>query len=198
MKLDPSHFSHLSNTEFRVLTAIELGMRNHEYIPLKLIIATANLRSCGMTNVLAALMKAKLIAHSGEAYDGYKLTFLGLDYLALRALFKRGVIKAVGRRIGVGKEADVHVCADAEGKLIVIKLHRLGRVSFRAVKDKRDYMGKRKHASWMYLSQLAAKKEYCYLKALWEEEFPVPQPLDINRHVIAMKFVEGIPLCQVG
>lgn len=66
------------------------------------------------------------------------------------------------------------------------------------MKHKRDYMGKRKHASWMYLSQLAAKKEYSYLKALWEENFPVPQPLDINRHVIAMKFVDGIPLSQVG
>ncbi|KAK1933049.1 RIO1 family protein [Babesia divergens] len=197
MKLDPSHFSHLGSTEFRVLTAIELGMRNHEYIPLKLIIATANLRSCGMTNILASLMKAKLIAHSGEAYDGYKLTFLGLDYLALRALLKRGVISSVGRRIGVGKEADVHLCTDAEGNLLVLKLHRLGRVSFRTVKHKRDYMGKRKHASWMYLSQLAAKKEYSYLKALWEENFPVPQPLDINRHVIAMKFVDGIPLSQV-
>lgn len=129
MKLDPSHFSHLGSTEFRVLTAIELGMRNHEYIPLNLIIATANLRSCGMTNILASLMKAKLIAHSGEAYDGYKLTFLGLDYLALRALLKRGVISSVGRRIGVGKEADVHLCTDAEGNLLVLKLHRLGMFS---------------------------------------------------------------------
>ncbi|GBE58584.1 RIO1 family domain-containing protein [Babesia ovata] len=197
MKLDPSHFSHLSNTEFRVLTAIELGMRNHEYIPLKLITATANLRSCGMSNVLATLAKAKLIVHCNESYDGYKLTFLGLDYLALRALLKRGVISAVGRRIGVGKEADVHLCTDAEGNLLVLKLHRLGRVSFRAVKHKRDYMGKRKHASWMYMSQLAAKKEYSYLSALWEEKFPVPQPLDINRHVIAMKFVDGVPLSQV-
>ncbi|CDR97406.1 RIO1 family protein, putative [Babesia bigemina] len=197
MKLDPSHFSHLGNTEFRVLTAIELGMRNHEYIPLKLITATANLRSCGMSNVLASLAKAKLIVHCNESYDGYKLTFLGLDYLALRALLKRGVISAVGRRIGVGKEADVHLCTDAEGNLLVLKLHRLGRVSFRAVKHKRDYMGKRRHASWMYMSQLAAKKEYSYLSALWEENFPVPQPLDINRHVIAMKFVDGVPLSQV-
>ncbi|GFE53527.1 RIO1 family protein [Babesia ovis] len=197
MKLDPSHFSHMSNTEFRVLTAIELGMRNHEFIPVKLITATANLRSCGMSNVLSTLMKAKLIVHSGESYDGYKLTFLGLDYLALRTLHKRGIIAGVGRRIGVGKEADVHLCTDTDGNLLVLKLHRLGRVSFRAVKHKRDYMGKRKHASWMYLSQLAAKKEYSYLSALWDENFPVPQPLDINRHVIAMKYVDGIPLCQV-
>lgn len=61
----------------------------------------------------------------------------------------------------------------------------------------RDYFGRRKHASWMYLSQIAAKKEFSYLSNLYEESFPVPEPIDINRHVIAMRFVEGTPLSQV-
>ncbi|XP_953478.1 uncharacterized protein TA11250 [Theileria annulata] len=197
MKLDPSHFCYLTNTEFRVLTAIEIGMRNHQYIPLSLITTTANLRSVGMSKVISSLLKAKLIVHCGKVYDGYKLTFLGLDYLALRALSKRGVIASVGRRIGVGKEADVHLCKDTSDNLVVLKFHRLGRISFRSVKNNRDYMGNRKHASWMYLSQLAAKKEYSYLSNLYEESFPVPEPIDFNRHVIAMRFIDGIPLSQV-
>lgn len=41
---------------------------------------------------------------------------------------------------------------------------RLGRVSFRAIKEKRDYMGKRKSASWMYMSRLAAQKEWAFMK----------------------------------
>jgi len=40
----------------------------------------------------------------------------------------------------------------------------LGRVSFRAIKEKRDYLGKRKSASWMYMSRLAAQKEWAFLK----------------------------------
>lgn len=40
---------------------------------------------------------------------------------------------------------------------------RLGRISFRAIKEKRDYMGKRKSASWMYMSRLAAHKEWAFL-----------------------------------
>jgi RIO-like serine/threonine protein kinase len=36
---------------------------------------------------------------------GYKLTYLGLDYLAIRVFVNRGVISGVGRRIGVGKES---------------------------------------------------------------------------------------------
>ena len=41
---------------------------------------------------------------------------------------------------------------------------RLGRVSFRAIKEKRDYLGKRKSASWMYMSRLAAQKEWAFMK----------------------------------
>ena len=37
--------------------------------------------------------------------DGYKLTYLGYDFLALRALSSREVIIGVGRQIGVGKES---------------------------------------------------------------------------------------------
>lgn len=40
----------------------------------------------------------------------------------------------------------------------------LGRISFRAIKEKRDYMGKRKSASWMYMSRLAAQKEWAFMK----------------------------------
>lgn len=35
--------------------------------------------------------------------NGYKLTYLGYDYLALHVFMKRGVIKDVIGKIGVGK-----------------------------------------------------------------------------------------------
>jgi RIO kinase 2 len=40
-----------------------------------------------------------------------------------------------------------------EGEVFALKLHRLGRTSFRAVKSKRDYLGRRSHFSWLYLSR---------------------------------------------
>ena len=43
-------------------------------------------------------------------------------------------------------------------------IYRLGRVSFRAIKSKRDYLGKRKSASWMYMSRLSAQKEYAFMQ----------------------------------
>jgi RIO-like serine/threonine protein kinase len=38
-----------------------------------------------------------------RADNGYKLTYMGLDYLAMRVFVNRGTIAGVGRRIGVGK-----------------------------------------------------------------------------------------------
>ncbi len=44
---------------------------------------------------------------------------------------------------------------------------RLGRTSFRAVKNTRDYLLHRKNASWLYLSRLAATKEFAFMKVLF-------------------------------
>lgn len=51
-----------------------------------------------------------------------------------------------------------------EGEVFALKLHRLGRTSFRDVKSKRDYLGTRSSYSWLYLSRLAALKEYAFMK----------------------------------
>lgn len=45
----------------------------------------------------------------------------------------------------------------------------------RAVKNKRDYLGKGNHFSWLYLSRLAALKEYAFMKALGDHGMPVPK-----------------------
>jgi RIO kinase 2 len=47
------------------------------------------------------------------------------------------------------------------------KLHRLGRTSFRAVKSKRDYLRHRRSFNWLYLSRLAALKEFAFMKVFF-------------------------------
>ena len=37
--------------------------------------------------------------------DGFRLTYLGYDFLAIKTLVNRGIFSAVGRQIGVGKES---------------------------------------------------------------------------------------------
>uniref|UniRef100_A0A1I7VZT8 non-specific serine/threonine protein kinase n=1 Tax=Loa loa TaxID=7209 RepID=A0A1I7VZT8_LOALO len=129
--------------------------------------------------------------------DGYRLTTLGYDVLALKALSAREVVGAVGNQIGVGKESDVFVGGDPKLNDLVLKFHRLGRTSFRKLKEKRDYHKKRKSCSWLYLSSLAATKEFAFLKALHDHSFPLPRPIDRCRHVVVMDLINGTTLCHV-
>jgi len=46
----------------------------------------------------------------------------------------------------------------------------------------------------MYLSRLAAQKEFAFMKVLYENEFPVPHPIDQNRHQVVMEFIDAFPL----
>jgi len=97
----------------------------------------------------------------------------------------------IGNQIGTGKESDVFLGQNAEGRNVAVKFHRLGRTSFRSIKRNRDYHKGRSHASWLYLSRLAALKEFAYMKVLFENGFPVPTPIDVNRHVIVMEYLKG-------
>uniref|UniRef100_A0AAV1VL51 Serine/threonine-protein kinase RIO2 n=1 Tax=Peronospora matthiolae TaxID=2874970 RepID=A0AAV1VL51_9STRA len=197
MKLDVTAMRYLSKEHFRVLTAIEMGMKNHEVVPVELITSIAKLRHGGVQKILSHLLRNKLIAHDGNAYDGYRLTYSGYDFLALRVFLQRGHITGLGRQIGVGKESDIYLATQEDGTEVAIKFHRLGRTSFRAVKSKRDYLKNRKSVSWFYMSRLSAMKEYAFLKALYDRDFPTPTPFDCNRHAICMSLVDGYPLNQV-
>lgn len=135
--------------------------------------------------------------------DGFRLTYLGYDFLAIKTLVNRGVFSAVGRQLGVGKESgtllsfllyvtyagvwfwycyrsniivitycisflqDIFEVATEDGTVLAMKLHRLGRTSFRAVKSKRDYLKHRSSFNWLYLSRLAALREFSFMKVLY-------------------------------
>jgi RIO kinase 2 len=197
MKLTVDVLRYLSKDDFRVLTAVEMGMRNHEIVPVELIDRIAALKHGGTYKVLKNLLKHKLLHHDSSKYDGFRLTYLGYDYLAIKTLVNRGVFTSVGRQIGVGKESDIFEVATEDGTILAMKLHRLGRVSFRAVKSKRDYLKHRSSYNWLYLSRLAALKEFAFMKALQEHDFPVPNAVDCNRHCVIMSLVQGYPLVQV-
>ena len=103
MKLDVTCMRYLSKDDFRVLVAVEMGMRNHELVPIELITSIAKLRHGGSHKILSTLLRYKLVAHASNDYNGYRLSYMGFDILALRALLGRGIISSVGRQIGVGE-----------------------------------------------------------------------------------------------
>jgi len=255
MKLDLSVLQYLSTDDFRVLTAIEMGMRNHEIVPVGLIGSIAKLKRGNTFKIIQNLLKHKLIEHNNSKYDGYSLNYLGYDFLALNVLVKRKILVGVGSKIGVGKESDIFLCylnpdtlesltntepqkegeknnleeeskedknntkqeetkeifqdnikfylgqgnkSNREPQLAVLKLARLGRTSFRAVKSKRDYLRNRTQYNWLYLSRLSAESEFKNLKGLYNFGFPVPKPYEHNRHAIIMEFIPGYPLCNIN
>ncbi|OAX85566.1 Atypical/RIO/RIO2 protein kinase [Emergomyces africanus] len=200
MKLDPKAMRYLAAEDFRTLAAVEMGSRNHEVVPTPLIIQLSGLRGGSIVHkCISNLAKINLIARVKNArYDGYRLTYGGLDYLALNSHQKQKSIYSVGNQIGVGKESDIIVVANSDGTQRILKIHRLGRISFRTVKTNRDYLRHRSSASWMYMSRLAAMKEFAFMKALREHGFPVPEPIAQNRHTIVMSLIDAFPLRQIS
>ena len=190
MKLDVEQLRYLSRDDFRVLTALEQGMKNHDVVPTELVAAISGLRS-GASKVLAHLTRQKLISHECGAYEGYRLTYPGYDFLALRTLMLRGVLASVGRQIGVGKESDIYLGETVDGDRVALKFQRLGRTSFRAVARTRDYARGRRAVGWLYLSRLATAKEFAFMQALADADFPVPTPIACNRHLLVMSVVPG-------
>ncbi|XP_058449774.1 uncharacterized protein LOC131429577 [Malaya genurostris] len=201
-KLNVTVLRYLSKEDFRILTAIEMGMKNHELVPGALVAAIASLKAGGVHKLLRELCKHKLLTYErGKRFDGYRLTNMGYDYLALKSLTLRGSVSGFGNQIGVGKESNIYTVGDEEGNPLCLKLHRLGRICFRNVREKRDYHGTRHKMSWLYLSRISATREFAYMKALYDRGFPVPRPIDFNRHCVVMELVDGYPLtnvCEVG
>ncbi|GFR75877.1 serine/threonine-protein kinase RIO2 [Elysia marginata] len=198
-KLNVGALRYMTREDFRVLIAVEMGMKNHEFVPAALVAAIAHLPTGGSYKKLRELHKHKLVAYeqATKRYNGYRLTNAGYDYLALKVLTEKNVVSSVGNQIGVGKESDVYIVADDEEHQYALKFHRLGRTCFRQIKNKRDYMKYRKSASWLYLGRIAATKEFAYMKALYDAKFPVPKPVDVNRHALVMELLSGHPMCQV-
>ena len=96
-KLDVVMLRFLSKEHFRVLTAVEMGMKNHEIVPAALVASIAALKHGGCQKILQELAKHRLVSfeRGGRRADGYRLTTAGYDYLALKALSQRQVGKFV-------------------------------------------------------------------------------------------------------
>jgi len=192
-----SLFKSLRNEDFRVLLGAELAMSHYQFAPAKRIIKISNLRVDEATFRLNRLQRIGFIQKIGRAflgYDGYTITSPGYDSLALNALVKSGVLEALGRPLGVGKEADVYEALSPDEKRIVVKFHRLGRTSFRQTRRARAYVAHRSHITWLYQSRLAGEREYEALNIAYPVGVSVPRPIAQNRHAVVMGLIKGTEL----
>lgn len=106
MRLDATNLRYLTAEDFRVLKAAETGSMNHEVVPATLIASLSGLQHAGLNKIMSGLAKRGLIAREKNIkYDGWRLTYGGYDWLAVKALREKEVLLGVGTRVGVGKES---------------------------------------------------------------------------------------------
>jgi len=189
-------FRQLDSKDFRVLTGIELGMKNYEWVPLEELQKFTKYPYGKRKHKKNLLMKNNIVGGTHLTYEGYQIYFDGYDALALNTLVKRGTISAIGDEIGVGKESVVHEAikepelAIGEPTPVIIKFHREGRTSFTQVKRVREHLSDKEHFSWIYAARLSAKREYDLLVSLYPK-VSVPKPIDHNRHALVMAVAKG-------
>lgn len=186
-------YKQLTPLDFSILNAIEKGMANHEYVPLDYIERLVNAPATRVEHSLEKLRDLKLVKRWSESYRGFRLTYLGLDMLALRTLVKEGVLEAIGDKLGVGKESELYRARAPGGLLVIAKFLRIGCRSFRSTKRTRSFV-KSPQLNWYAQSKIAAEREYKALLELFKAGGLVPRPYAWNRHAVVISYINGVEL----
>ena len=74
MKFDVNILRYIEKDAWRVLVSVEMGMKNHELVPVELVNAISGLKHGGAYKYVRELLKHKLVHHENQKYDGYRLT----------------------------------------------------------------------------------------------------------------------------
>jgi len=172
--------------------AIEIGMKRSEYVTVNNIKFYARYKMEETLFRLKKVHKSDLIIRDASKQEvAYTLNSKAYDLLALHTLVEQNVISQLGPLIGQGKESDVYSCMNDDGDIYAAKIYRIGRTSFKNIKQLRDLVGERGHLSWLYVNRLAAKKEYEALEKIYPLKLNTPKPIAYNRHIIIMSYLRG-------
>lgn len=190
-------FLKLNQFDFRLLSVIEVLMAKYEIVPIEEIAAYIHYSEKKVQKALYRLRQYKLIFMAQRHYLGAALTFIGYDALALKALVEKGVIAQIGPEVGSGKESDIRLAVDDENDEFILKMHRLGKLDFRATKRSRAFIAEKSHISPLYESRLSAEREFKALSDLSEAGISVPKPIAQNRHIVAMHIIIGQDLYRI-
>lgn len=182
----------LDKADYRILRLLDRLLPQYEYVPVEVIERRTKVPPKVLARRLDKLHKLKVIARSPAPRLGYRLTYLGLDCLAIRTLVDRNIITHLGPQIGMGKESEIYLAKNAEGNVVALKLYKIGRVSFQKVVRVRDYLAD--EVNWLLRSKVAAEREYKALLDLRKYTKYVPEVYGWNRHAVVTEFINGIEL----
>ena len=138
MVVSPERIRSLHKYEKAILVALERQMKRYEWVPLESLQQATGLAESEVNYRLSRLIQWGMVRFNPVPYDGYALVFGGYDTLALTTLTRKGVISALGTKIGEGKES---VVFDALGLgPVAIKFHRIGQRSFNTARVNCEYI----------------------------------------------------------
>ena len=182
----------LEKEDLRILMAIEIGMKRSEFVTINNIRFYSRYKMEETLFRLKKVHKLDLIIRDASKHEiAYTLNSKAYDLLALHTLVEKNIISQLGPLIGKGKESDVYSCMDDDKNIYAAKFYRMGRTSFKSIKQLRDIIGERGHLSWLYINRLAAKKEYEALEKIYRLNLNTPNPIGYNRHIIIMSYLRG-------
>jgi RIO kinase 2 len=187
-------YKSLLRDDFRVLSVLERAHARREYVTLQILEKLTGFHEEKLLLILSKLHELGLI--KGETISGekaYRLTYLGYDMLAIRALVNRNVIEAMGDKVGEGKESEIYLALAPGNVQVAVKFLRIGRTSFRQTVRRRTWTSGLS-LPWYKQSRIAAEREFKALKELSAYKAYVPTPLGYNRHVVVIEYIDGLEL----
>lgn len=190
-------YKQLNVNDFKILLLLDKMLVRYEYVPLEVIEKYTGFNPKELELRLGKLHRLKLIRKNQVPYLGYQLTYMGLDCLALKSLADRNIVKALGDKIGVGKESDIYLGLDPNNERVIVKFYRIGRTSFRQTQKVRTYVPKPTQSAWLIQSKISAEREFKALIELFSRKGYVPKPIGWSRHTVVIEYLEGIELFKV-
>jgi len=184
----------LVEQDFKLLEVFVKFLGRYEYVPIEVVSSRISLSPKELDARLRKLVKLKILERH-PTMNAYRLRFLGLDCAALHRLVRRDVLKAIGDRVGTGKESEIYQGIASDGSVVAVKFYRIGRQSFRRVTVTRDYGVSFERGTWILRSVIAGEREVSALAALNKVGVPhVPKLYGGALHAVVIEFIDGVEL----
>lgn len=169
----------ISKTHLKILECIEDFIVHNKHPTIDQVNNKTKIQ--GINNYIRDLCKLKFI----RVEDGViRITISGFDCIAINALRKKGLEK-MGSKINIGKESDIYYGV-YKGSEVILKFHRLGRTSFKSVKNNRDYSkGK---TDWYKLNKISCQREVEYYELF--KDMDIPKFYDYSRHILVLELLD--------
>ncbi|QIW23067.1 serine/threonine protein kinase [Sulfolobus sp. S-194] len=186
----------VGSLDYKVLRTIYELNSSYEYVPYSIIINKLGLLERELKEVLLKLYNLKLVSKERVLKEiGYRITFTGLDTLAIKKLYASKVLNKLGIIIGEGKESNVYFGYDFSDETIIVKFHRVGRTSYKNI---RKIRGIKYKEDWIKLTIENAEREFSALSCLINNYANVPKPLGQAYNAVVMEYIQGNELYRTN